>query len=206
MAVAVRAHARPLTATDRDKLEGALLAALLLVYAAKVRATLDHLGLKAQPAIVPGAAKQKLAAFAKLRAQKVQDGINQAIAATLASLPDDATGADQQAALSQCRQKVDEHNDEVLIPFLLKTATAAALIETYQSIQSTKPGKTLAEAVDWTWRQNTDFEDDCTAADAASPAPLQELIAIGGGIPPTHPGCLCDLIAGDATGLVANAA
>jgi hypothetical protein len=101
--------------------------------------------------------------------------------------------------MAQTRNATDRYNAKTLIPFMVGFAAVAALVDTYQSIDSNVDGKSVAQAIDWTWTQNSDFPDECMDAAAASPAPLDELLAIGGGAPPAHPNCNCELSAGPAS-------
>lgn len=193
---------KPPQVTDeqRHQLEAALLTALLLLYGDSARQALKRLGIitTSRPS---DATIAKLTAYTAERAQQVQDGVNQRLHMALQALPDDATGADALKATQQARSEIDSYNNDTLLPFIASYAFHQGLIDTYQqtdasdapALDSSAPGQSAADAVLWTWQQNTGHIDDCTDAETASPASYAELTSIATGPPPVHQNCQCEL-------------
>jgi hypothetical protein len=181
---------------QRDAIAAGLLAALLLIYRGRVMAI--YAALKLDLAVtVSAAAQSSLATFAVQRARLIQVGINDRVSAALDALPDDADQQATDAALAAVRQSVETHHTDKLLPVLISAAWHQATVDTYQNTESSQPDKSLADVTPWTWTQYTEFEDDCQDAAAASPASLDDLLAIAGDKPPLHVGCGCTLDPGD---------
>lgn len=203
----------------RDAFQAALLAALLLVYlgrTSEARAAVSQSGLFS----MSGDALATLHAFVADRARLIQTGINARIAQlktalSAGSTPSERTAAtnslplvvrdalsglegaasneERQAAHDALKQSIHDYHAGTLGPFMDSTTVHAALIDTYQSVESITPGVSMADAVQWEWSQRTQCHDDCEDADAASPASLNTLYAITGGPPAIHVGCACTL-------------
>ena len=167
----------------RKEIEAALLAALLLIYRGSHRAALAALGVAADPTVSPDAEK-RIAAFAQDRAEKIADGINGRMDA--AGQPDaDATPGEQS-------ENISDYNAAVLAPFLRSWAWHQGMIDAYrQTPAQASPDDSALDETSWVWTQTTDYNDECTAADAASPASYDDLIAITGAPPPVHERCQC---------------
>lgn len=186
-----------MTDADRRRLEAALAAALLLIYAGKARQALDGLALFERTWRITPEIRQRINAFAADRAQKVHDGINQRLDASGADLPPDASPGDHQRARRTSLSEIAAYNAHVLSPFMVAWTGMQALLDVYRGTESeTTPGKSRADDTQWTWEQRTSFQDECGDAASASPAPLDELLGIAGAPPPLHPRCLCTLSPG----------
>jgi len=175
----------------RRELAAALLIALLALYRRRTRQTLDALGLTTAPVVVSASTMAWLTAFANDRAVKAQRGINLRLEQAVTELPDDADAGVQRAALQQARTEMRDYNGAWLAPFLISTVAHQELVDTYRDLPSSTPDISLADAVPWTWEQFTSNPDDCAEAAAASPASLDDLLAITGGMPAVHEKCQC---------------
>lgn len=175
----------------RTELAAALLIALLALYRRRTRQTLDALGLTTAPVVVSASTMAWLTAFANDRAAKAQRGINLRLGQAITELPDGADASVQRAALQQARTEMRDYNGTWLVPFLISTVSHQELVDTYRDQPSSTPGVSLADAVPWTWEQFTGYADECQAAAAASPASLDDLLAITGGMPAIHERCQC---------------
>lgn len=172
-----------ITNTHRHQLTDALAAALLLIYAGSRAKALSQLGSQVAALDLPPSVNANVLAFARDRADAIQRGVNERVAG--------ATDAASVAA------EITDYNERVLQPYLTSWARHQGLLAAYR--ETARPGgKTAAEVrADgapqlWVWTQNTDFVDDCTDANDASPAPLADLESIAG-TPPAHPRCQCTL-------------
>lgn len=206
--------------SHRDALQAALLAALLLVYlgrTSEARAALSQSGLFS----MSSDALATLHAFVADRAQLIQAGINARIAQLKTALSSGSTTAERAAATNSLpkpvrdalsglegaatseeratahdalKQSIHDYHAGTLGPFMDSTTVHAALIDTYQSVESATPGVSMADSVLWEWVRNTEWKHDgCQEAEDASPAPLDTLIGLAGSAPSVHLGCDCDL-------------
>lgn len=168
---------------DRRRIAEEIAAALLLIYAGKRQQALAQLGREVATGDLPPDAVATVQAFADDRAQKIQDGVNSRM-----------DGSDDPTATAH---SIDEYNATVLLPFLQSWASHRGTLDAYQETPGQTPGSTAATDRQWLWAQQTDFEDDCSEAAAASPASLDDLLSITGAPPPVHERCQCTLAPAD---------
>jgi hypothetical protein len=178
---------------DRDKLAAALAAALLVAYKDAYAAALKALGRTDEPVTVTREAAARIESFATDRAQKVQNGINARVDAALATLPADAGEHAKAAAVQSVADGAHEHNHAVLIPFLASWAKHQSLLDAATRTIDPATGSLMRDSTLWQWVQTTDYQDDCTDADALGPARLDDIFAVTGGPPPLHENCACSL-------------
>lgn len=169
-----------ITDDKRRKIETALVASLLLIYRRQAALSLAQLGLPVDTGPSDPTVTQKIGTFAADRAQKIQDGINKRLAAAALA-----------GAVRQAKQEIKDYNRDVLTPYMESWATHQAIVDVYASDPAPDGEGSMLDWVMWTWEQTTDFYDDCTQAEASSPASYDELIGITGSPPPVHPRCSC---------------
>lgn len=182
---------------DHDTRNAALLAALLLMYRGKAKDArtviangTPMLGLTDMAALgsdLPLSARTqaKLSAFAADLADSIDRGVAQRMA--VAGLPGKPT-------VAETVRSIEQYNRATLIPYIQSWARHQALVDTYAAIPANDgTGRSMLEAIDWEWEQNSENPDECEEAEAASPAPYGDLIAITGSEPPVHRNCACTL-------------
>lgn len=188
-----------MTDEQRQKLERALAAALLLIYRDRSAEAFAQLGQTEILLDIPYDARERIAAFARERAQLVQNGVNQrldrAIAAEQGTLADGEHPAipSQPGAVHAALAEMRSYNTNTLIPFLAGRAAQYGLVDAYARTPSDTPGVSMRDGVPWMWTQLSDYQDDCSEAAAASSASYDTLVSLGGSPPPVHPRCSCSL-------------
>lgn len=176
---------------QRKRIEKQLTAALIALYLSGKQKALLKLDKSLAAELTP-AQRSKIEAFAKERAALIQSGTNTYLSNSKNDVGKNATPAELASAEAARLKKVGEHNAGVLIPMFTRWAANNSQVDTYQE-QDAADTNGDGEPQLWQWTQMTDFPDDCTEADAASPDTLDNLMSIGGGIPPVHSGCQCTL-------------
>jgi hypothetical protein len=185
------------TDDDRHRIEEAIAASALLMYLGAKREAHYALGVSQAPA-ADDDQRAEIIDFAAQRAQLVQTGINTRVAAAVAALGDRPAEDEVRAAVHAALAEIATYHAAVLIPYITSWAYHRGLVDAYHETIDPATGRPHAESQQWIWTQTTDCVDDCTEAAAASPASVDDLIAIAGGPPPAHPRCACDLAPADS--------
>jgi hypothetical protein len=178
------ANAPKVNDEQRKKIEAAIIAALTAIWLARRQAIEADLG-KEISTELPAAVVDKIAAFAEDRSGKIQDGVNEYFQSALDALPPDASPEQIATTIRNTATEIDQHNQGPLSDYVDSWGDHQALYDTYDEYDA-------LGGMDWYWQQSTDWPDECMEAEAASPAPMDELMSITGGMPPVHLNCQCD--------------
>lgn len=179
------------TDKHRKQLAQGLAAAVTARYLLAKRSAQSSLGQSSDPVVTVAAAKA-IHDFAVDRAQRAQNGVNARLARALKDLPTDAPPSARRQALLDARRAMDQYNGDHLAPWMDQWAENRGRADAYAETPARDgSGRSLRDSVPWTWEQLTDYQDRCTDAAEASPAPYDVLVALAGGPPQTHDGCRC---------------
>lgn len=178
----------------QKKLAEAIAAALFLIWRGHAREAWDRLGHAEKALQLPQDVIDKINAFAAHRAELVTTGIATYTQNQLDNLPSDASASDAVQAKEQTQGAIQTYNTMILVPFMARWAQYQSQTWAYDNVEDpNNPDQSMLQATQWAWSQWTEFPDDCTEAEAASPASYDELMAITGSEPPAHERCLCTL-------------
>lgn len=184
-----------MTAEQRKHLRRDIATGLTALYLGHKQRYAAGLGITAT---VTPAAKKKIAAEATKRAQQAQAGVNTFLGYADDRAQEDDTDPDTQRTAAIAG--MGRYNRDILIISMALWAANRARADAYtEAPDPQNPGQSAADGTLWTWTQNSAYDDRCAAAADASPAPRDQLIAIAGGEPQTHPGCMCELSPTDNT-------
>lgn len=178
-----------MTESDRQKLEAAIAAALLLIYLGRRKQALRNLKQTEDALALTVAERRKIEGFATDRSRLVQQGIAQHIDHAVGAADEGAAAAT--SAVETAHASIRRYNIRTLIPFLASWAKHQAVKDTYQRVRIDDNPATHAQ--DWEWTQVTDYSDECQAAAAMGAAPLKDILVVTGSWPPIHSRCQCSL-------------